>query len=164
MSGCQSAVSLEGKRLALDDQAYTYAEYEDWYGQAALRCWLESPLVLQSTANLCAPGDAQERTISGIANPWEEFCAKHCPHIIKQVQQSLAHGLRPATRPSVTWVNSPRVRHESYPTRATETASPSASVAESSRGVAGQLPRLPANMHHEHSRSQNQPQLQTQQQ
>ena len=39
MSGFHSAISLEGERLALDGQPYTYAEYVHWYGEDALRCW-----------------------------------------------------------------------------------------------------------------------------
>ena len=50
MSVFRLAVSLEGERLALDGQAYTFAEYVHWYGEDSLRCWQESAPVLQSTA------------------------------------------------------------------------------------------------------------------
>ena len=90
--GFYSAILLEGERLARDGQAYTYAENVNWYGQQhALRCWLESPPVLQSPANLSTARDALELAACVNGCAWARFCAEHKPEIYDEVMQNLFH-------------------------------------------------------------------------
>jgi hypothetical protein len=122
------AISIEGFRLARNGVTYSYAEYVDWYGHAALRCWLESPPALQSPAKMSAASDAQELPVSGTAVAWEKFCAKHKPEIVKHVQQCISHRQQcskaRAASPTVIWVNSPRASRTSHLTHAAEAAMP----------------------------------------